>query len=110
MIVSSEKKVYDVVLKQAILVKRQLRSTDDLEVKPDIAIPGNLDLLSEAYDRCGEVCAQYAKTFYLGTKLMTPERRRAIWAIYREVSRHVVSYMYIFVLHWAHKREYYWCM
>nr|AIX87518.1 phytoene synthase 2 [Lycium ruthenicum] len=82
MAVSSEKKVYDVVLKQAALVKRQLRSTDDLEVKPDIVIPRNLGLLSEAYDRCGEICAEYAKTFYLGTKLMTPNRRRAIWAIY----------------------------
>nr|QQR34459.1 chloroplast phytoene synthase 2 [Capsicum annuum] len=82
MAVSSEKKVYDVVLKQAALVKRQLRSPDDLEVKPDIVLPGNLGLLSEAYDRCGEVCAEYAKTFYLGTLLMTPDRRRAIWAIY----------------------------
>uniref|UniRef100_A0A5B6Z382 15-cis-phytoene synthase n=1 Tax=Davidia involucrata TaxID=16924 RepID=A0A5B6Z382_DAVIN len=81
MAVSSEQKVYDVVLKQAALVK-QLRSSGDLEVKPDIVIPGTLSLLSEAYDRCGEVCAEYAKTFYLGTLLMTPERRRAIWAIY----------------------------
>ncbi|CAN4078439.1 unnamed protein product [Withania somnifera] len=82
MAVSSEKKVYDVVLKQAALVKRQLISTDEVEVKPDIVVPGNLGLLSEAYDRCGEVCAEYAKTFYLGTLLMTPDRRRAIWAIY----------------------------
>ncbi|OIW02629.1 hypothetical protein TanjilG_24080 [Lupinus angustifolius] len=81
-VVSSEQKVYDVVLKQASLVKRKLGSTDELEVKPDIALPGNLSLLSEAYDRCGEVCAEYAKTFYLGTLLMTPERQRAIWAIY----------------------------
>lgn len=80
--VSSEQKVYDVVLKQASLVKRNLTSTGELDVKPDIALPGNLSLLSEAYDRCGEVCAEYAKTFYLGTLLMTPERRRAIWAIY----------------------------
>ncbi|KAL0381310.1 UNVERIFIED_CONTAM: Bifunctional 15-cis-phytoene synthase, chromoplastic [Sesamum angustifolium] len=79
---SSEQKVYDVVLKQAALVKRQLKSSDDIEVKPDIILPGSLSLLSEAYDRCGEVCAEYAKTFYLGTLLMTPERRRAIWAIY----------------------------
>ncbi|OIT34597.1 bifunctional 15-cis-phytoene synthase, chromoplastic [Nicotiana attenuata] len=79
---TSEQKVYDVVLKQAALVKRQLRSTDDLEVKPEIPLPRNLSLLSEAYDRCSEVCAEYAKTFYLGTMLMTPERRRAIWAIY----------------------------
>lgn len=62
--VSSEQKVYDVVLKQAALVKRQMRSSAD--VKPDIVLPGSLSLLSEAYDRCGEVCAEYAKTFYLG--------------------------------------------
>lgn len=79
---TSKQMVYDVVLRQAALVKRQLRSTDELEVKPDIPVPGNLGLLSEAYDRCGEVCAEYAKTFNLGTMLMTPERRRAIWAIY----------------------------
>lgn len=66
MAVSSEQKVYDVVLKQAALVKRQLRSSGDLDVKPDIVLPGTLSLLSEAYDRCGEVCAEYAKTFYLG--------------------------------------------
>ncbi|XP_022759397.1 phytoene synthase 2, chloroplastic isoform X2 [Durio zibethinus] len=85
MAVSSEEKVYNVVLKQAALVKRQLRRSSgdlDLDVKPDIILPGTLNLLSEAYDRCGEVCAEYAKTFYLGTLLMTPERRRAIWAIY----------------------------
>lgn len=83
-VLSSEQKVYDVVLKQAALVNRQLRSRDDLDldVKPDIVVPGTLSLLSEAYDRCGEVCAEYAKTFYLGTLLMTPERRKAIWAIY----------------------------
>nr|QNT09927.1 phytoene synthase 1 [Solanum pennellii] len=79
---TSEQMVYDVVLRQAALVKRQLGSTNELEVKPDIPIPGNLGSLSEAYDRCGEVCAEYAKTFNLGTMLMTPERRRAIWAIY----------------------------
>lgn len=65
-VVSSEQRVYDVVLKQASLVKRKLGPTGELEVKPDIVLPGNLSLLSEAYDRCGEVCAEYAKTFYLG--------------------------------------------
>ncbi|KAL7135357.1 hypothetical protein ABFS83_11G089400 [Erythranthe nasuta] len=80
---SSEQKVYDVVLKQAALVKRRIKkSNEDLEVKPDIVLPGTVTLLSEAYDRCREVCAEYAKTFYLGTLLMTPERRRAIWAMY----------------------------
>ncbi|EEF29412.1 phytoene synthase 2, chloroplastic [Ricinus communis] len=82
MAISSEEKVYNVVVKQAALIKRQLRTSGDLDVKPDIVLPGTLGLLSDAYDRCGEVCAEYAKTFYLGTLLMTPERRRAIWAIY----------------------------
>jgi len=82
---SSEEKVYNVVLKQAALVNKQLRSSSyDLDVKKpqDVVLPGSLSLLGEAYDRCGEVCAEYAKTFYLGTLLMTPERRKAIWAIY----------------------------
>jgi phytoene synthase len=66
MAISSEQKVYNVVLKQAALVKKQLSSSGDLDVKPDIFLPGTLSLLNEAYDRCGEVCAEYAKTFYLG--------------------------------------------
>lgn len=66
MTMSSEQKVYEVVLKQAALVKKQMRSTDDFEAKPDVVLPGNWSLLSEAYDRCREVCAEYAKTFYLG--------------------------------------------
>ncbi|KGN50904.1 phytoene synthase, chloroplastic [Cucumis sativus] len=82
MAVSAEQKVYNVVMKQAALVKRQLRTAGELDVKPDIVLPGTLSLLNEAYDRCGEVCAEYAKTFYLGTMLMTPERQKAIWAIY----------------------------
>ncbi|XP_027119230.2 phytoene synthase 2, chloroplastic-like [Coffea arabica] len=38
--------------------------------------------LEEAYERCKKICAEYAKTFYLGTRLMTEERQKAIWAIY----------------------------
>ena len=41
----------------------------------------NDDTLDDAFERCREVTAEYAKTFYLGTKLMTP-RSSAIWAIY----------------------------
>ncbi|KAI3835440.1 hypothetical protein MKX03_034530 [Papaver bracteatum] len=36
----------------------------------------------EAYERCRNICAAYAKTFYLGTLLMTEERQKAIWSIY----------------------------
>ena len=35
-----------------------------------------------AYERCRQITAQHAKTFYLGTLLMPEEKRRAIWAIY----------------------------
>lgn len=38
--------------------------------------------LSQAYERCGEVTSEYAKTFFLGTQLMTPAQAKAIWAIY----------------------------
>ena len=40
------------------------------------------DRLEEAYEQCRQETAQWAKTFYLGTLLMPPEKRRAIWAIY----------------------------
>lgn len=64
--ISSEQKVYDVVLKQAALVEQQMRKRRAFEVKTDMVIPGTTYLLKEAYDRCGQICAEYAKTFYLG--------------------------------------------
>ncbi|XP_057724830.1 phytoene synthase 2, chloroplastic-like [Arachis stenosperma] len=76
---SSEEKVYEVVLKQAALVREQ-RKRRTIEIDDDFMT--NLDLLNAAYNRCGQVCAEYAKTFFLGTQLMTEERRKAIWAIY----------------------------
>ena len=36
----------------------------------------------DAYEACRQITAEYSKTFYLGTLLMTPAKRRAIWAIY----------------------------
>lgn len=38
--------------------------------------------LDTAYELCRQITAEYSKTFYLGTMLMPPEKRRAIWAIY----------------------------
>ncbi|MBD1913003.1 MULTISPECIES: 15-cis-phytoene synthase CrtB [unclassified Leptolyngbya] len=38
--------------------------------------------VAEAYESCRQITQEYAKTFYLGTLLMPPEKRRAIWAIY----------------------------
>lgn len=42
----------------------------------------NANVLEGAYSRCAEVTSEYAKTFYLGTQLMTPSQAKAIWAIY----------------------------
>lgn len=36
----------------------------------------------ESYNLCRQLTAKYATTFYLGTMLMPPDKRRAIWAIY----------------------------
>jgi len=65
-VLSSHEMVYNAVMKQAALVKKELKSRGDLDVNPDVVLPGTSSLLSEAYDRCEEVCADYAKTFYLG--------------------------------------------
>jgi phytoene synthase len=43
---------------------------------------GSLGNLEEAYEACRQETALWAKTFYLGTLLMPPAKRRAIWAIY----------------------------
>jgi phytoene synthase len=45
------------------------------------ASPG-LPSLAQAYEACRRETAAWAKTFYLGTLLMPPPKRRAIWAIY----------------------------
>ncbi|MDA0717436.1 MAG: phytoene synthase [Cyanobacteria bacterium] len=42
----------------------------------------SLPNLEEAYEACRQETAEWAKTFYLGTLLMPPAKRRAIWAIY----------------------------
>uniref|UniRef100_M8AV50 Phytoene synthase, chloroplastic n=1 Tax=Aegilops tauschii TaxID=37682 RepID=M8AV50_AEGTA len=71
-VVSSEQKVYDVVVKQAALLKRQLRPQQQQAAPP--AVAREMDAprggLGEAYARCGEICEEYAKTFYLGTPLL----------------------------------------
>ncbi|CAN6481457.1 unnamed protein product [Victoria cruziana] len=82
MALSSEKRIYDIVLRQASLVKETVGPKRVIGSGEERIVNGNFGLLDEAYERCGEICAEYAKTFYLGTLLMTPERRRAIWAIY----------------------------
>lgn len=66
---SSEERVYEVVLKQAALVREPKREREraldwEKTIQTERISDGNL--LAEAYSRCGEVCAEYAKTFYLG--------------------------------------------
>lgn len=39
-------------------------------------------MLREAYARCGEITKNYAKTFHLATRLLSKEKREAVWAIY----------------------------
>jgi 15-cis-phytoene synthase len=38
--------------------------------------------LSESYEFCRQMTAEYSKTFYLASLLIPNEKRRAIWAIY----------------------------
>ena len=38
--------------------------------------------LDNAYETCRKETQKWAKTFYLGTLLLPPEKRKAIWAIY----------------------------
>ncbi len=38
--------------------------------------------LAAAFEACRQETARWAKTFYLGTLLLPPAKRRAIWAIY----------------------------
>jgi len=66
---SAEQKVSEAVAKQVAIVEReQSRSRSFLDdVRPDLTPVSSLEILEEAYVRCGEVCAEYAKTFYLGT-------------------------------------------
>ena len=45
---------------------------------PALGIPD----LEQAYEDCRVETERWAKTFYLGTLLMPPAKRRAIWAIY----------------------------
>ncbi len=42
----------------------------------------NVINLENAYETCRQETAKWAKTFYLGTLLLPPVKRKAIWAIY----------------------------
>jgi len=72
----SDLKVREIVEKQS--QANYLALEDACRRKPEF----HPMFLEEAYERCKKLCAEYAKTFYLGTLLMTEERQKAIWAIY----------------------------
>ena len=42
----------------------------------------SISQLDQAYEICRKETQKWAKTFYLGTLLLPPEKRKAIWAIY----------------------------
>ncbi len=48
----------------------------------DLSPSQSLSSVEAAYELCRQVTAKYSKTFYMGTLLMAPPKRRAIWAIY----------------------------
>lgn len=75
---SSEELSVDLLVHQ--IVERQTRKPDHSTAAAASAFQPLF--LQESYQRCRDVCAEYAKTFYLGTQLMTQERQKAIWAIY----------------------------
>nr|AUG32306.1 phytoene synthase [Paulinella longichromatophora] len=47
-----------------------------------VKLAGERHTLESAYENCRIETAKWAKTFYLGTLLMPPIKRKAIWAIY----------------------------
>ncbi|KAH9288044.1 hypothetical protein KI387_032161 [Taxus chinensis] len=95
----SGRPVYDSVMKQAAMLKRETKS-GLLDVKPDLVPSGTPQILNEAYERCGEICLEKGKNFYLGTLLSTLERRRSIWAIYENFC---TSEWWKLILKWQNK-------
>lgn len=39
-------------------------------------------VLAKSYDECRRITALFSKTFYLGTTLLSQEKRKAVWAVY----------------------------
>lgn len=52
------------------------------EEMKSIDTSGLVALLDEAYDESGLVTEAFAKTFYLGTQLLSKPAQKAIWAVY----------------------------
>nr|ATQ35983.1 phytoene synthetase [Gloiopeltis furcata] len=39
-------------------------------------------VLAKSYEECRRITALFSKTFYLGTTLLSPEKQKAVWAVY----------------------------
>nr|ATQ35984.1 phytoene synthetase [Chondrus crispus] len=39
-------------------------------------------ILAKSYEECRRITALFSKTFYLGTTLLNPDKRKAVWAVY----------------------------
>ncbi|WCJ28823.1 Phytoene synthase chloroplastic [Euphorbia peplus] len=65
------------------IIEKQIQPDDDhCELRLKRQPKFHPEFLEEAYESSRMICSDYAKTFYLGTLLMTQERQKAIWAIY----------------------------
>jgi 15-cis-phytoene synthase len=53
-----------------------------LQLEKSLPIVTMLTSTEESYELCRQITAEYGKTFYLATLLMSVPKRRAIWAIY----------------------------
>ncbi|MFM2428959.1 MAG: phytoene synthase [Cyanobacteriota bacterium] len=53
-----------------------------LQLPENPRVKKSLAAVEVAYESCRQVTADFAKSFYLSTLLMPPEKRKAIWAIY----------------------------
>ncbi len=53
-----------------------------LQLEKSLPIMTMLASTEESYELCRQITAEYGKTFYLATLLMSVPKRRAIWAIY----------------------------
>nr|ATQ36000.1 phytoene synthetase [Sargassum vachellianum] len=80
-----EQEITDQSLNRAVSNAKRLAQGDltNLELLRSPAdIQRRRTVLNQAYQECERITGIFAKTFYLGTKFMSPVARKAIWAIY----------------------------
>jgi len=79
--------------------------------------PERQGALADGYEICRKITASYAKTFYLGTRFMDPDRARSIWAVYAwcrrtddivDAPRGGVKYLMREIAQWGKRLEGIW--